>query len=48
MWFNHKQDDGVTFTSNFGNDGTGIPIKMIALVCMVVGTLISSGLLDLT
>ncbi|KAH9958802.1 hypothetical protein BC827DRAFT_1302697 [Russula dissimulans] len=36
MWFNHKQDDGVTFTSNFGNDGTGIPIKMIALVCMVI------------
>ncbi|KAH9959202.1 hypothetical protein BC827DRAFT_1135032 [Russula dissimulans] len=36
MWFNHKQDDGVTFTSNFGNDGAGILIETIPLVCTVI------------
>ncbi|KAH9953811.1 hypothetical protein BC827DRAFT_1273170 [Russula dissimulans] len=35
MWFNHKQDDGITFTSNFGNDSAGILIEMIALVCTI-------------
>jgi len=47
MWFNHKQDDGIAFSRNFGVDGEGIPIETIALVCTVVSLLISSSL-DLT